>query len=211
MTALAMSVALLATASAGVSNMIGLSGTDNGYVVHLRLTASDAAEPVSFTAVPSPPVPSPPVTVPVSRLARRRAHVISFTNVERATAHLGALQANVDLTRSAQHYAQRLAGDGAFSHTDGSVLDQRVTAAGYRFRFIGENLGLGQPNAKGVVAAWMASPEHRANMLDPRFTDIGVGVATRADGQIVWCIDLGWPSQSSSQSPLPSQSSSSSH
>jgi uncharacterized protein YkwD len=99
------------------------------------------------------------------------------------------------LTTSAKQYALHLAADGAFSHTDGSDLTTRAQAVGYRFRRIGENLGLGQTKPRTIVEAWMDSPEHRANMLDPMFTEIGVGIATRADGQIVWCVDLGRPSR----------------
>ncbi len=181
--------------------------------------------PITVPPVTIPPIPTPPLTQAAftrtmntlaatigqttatveariaaakkaaARLTRRRSRVISFTNNERAMSGLGGLTSNPQLTLSAERYAQHLALDRAFSHTDGSTLAQRIEAAGYRYRVAGENLGMGQPTARTIVAAWMASPEHRSNMLDSRFTQIGVGVATRADGQIVWCIDLGMPSK----------------
>jgi uncharacterized protein YkwD len=172
---------------------------------------SGAVSPVSVSPVPVSPVAktatkaSAGTTTATSaasahraaakaaRLKHRRTRVIFFTNAERAAAGLTPLHASPALTTSAQAYARRLATDGVFSHTDGSLLTDRIAGAGYHFRFVGENLGMGQPSAKAIVAAWMSSPEHRTNMLDPRFTDIGVGVAPRSDGQIVWCIDLGWP------------------
>jgi uncharacterized protein YkwD len=103
------------------------------------------------------------------------------------------LTVRADLQRSAQQYVNHLAADGAFSHTDGSVLADRVTATGYRYRVVGENLALGQTSASSAVAAWMASPDHRANMLDRRFTEMGVGIVQRPDGRLLWCIDFGLP------------------
>lgn len=129
----------------------------------------------------------------VARLAHRRARVVELTNAQRSASGLKGLTVNAALQQSAQHYANRLAGDGAFSHTDGSVLATRVTEAGYAYQFVGENLALGQTSPNDVVAAWMASPDHRANMLDGRFTQMGVGVAQRADGRLIWCVDFGWP------------------
>jgi uncharacterized protein YkwD len=189
--------------------------------IHPHITASDAVDPVALTgntwdyvpstdvlSPPSPPVlPAPAVTssgiaaesgsgrdAGTPRLNRRRDRVINLTNAQRTASGLADLQTSVELTDSAQRYADHLAVDGNFSHTDGSVLASRVSATGYRYQFLGENLALGQRSAHSVVAAWMASPDHRANMLDPRFTQMGVGIATRSDGQIVWCIDFGWPS-----------------
>ncbi len=134
------------------------------------------------------------MTIDVTALQlHRRTRVVDLTNAQRAASGLGALTVNADLQRSAQRYVNHLAADGAFSHTDGSVLGTRVTQAGYVYTFVGENLALGQTSPRGVVAAWMASPEHRANMLDGRFTEMGVGVARRSDGRILWCIDFGWP------------------
>ena len=210
------------TASADRSLSLAFTGTYTGAVIDLQISASDAAGPVMFAAntvypappsnvlTPIPPVPSPPVppVFPTSlkstgataapagqaaRLRHRRARVIMLTNKQRAGLGLGALQTDADLTRSAQNYVDHLAADGAFSHTDGSVLAERVVQAGYRYRFIGENLGMGQASAGTIVTAWMQSPDHRANMLDPRFTQMGVGVAKRTDGRLIWCIDFGWP------------------
>jgi uncharacterized protein YkwD len=169
------------------------------------------APPANIIDPPTPPVvipPSiPPSLVPASAtteatdrklagtalLRHRRTRVIELTNSQRTATGEHALTTNTDLTRSAQHYVDHLATDGAFSHTDGSVLTARVAATGYRYQFIGENLALGQTSPASVVAAWMASPDHRANMLDPRFTQMGVGIVRRPDGELLWCIDFGWP------------------
>ncbi len=207
---------IAATADAAIS--LPFSGAYTGMVVDLTTTATDAAGPVTFapaTAYPAPPVdvltlptgPSPtagalppPAVAPITEaaasqtatlLAHRRTRVVALTNQFRTGARIKTLTISPNLTRSAQAYAQHLAADGAFSHTDGSALTTRVLEAGYTYQVVGENLALGQTSAKSVVTAWMASPEHRANMLDTRYTQMGVGVARRHDGQLVWCIDFG--------------------
>jgi uncharacterized protein YkwD len=129
----------------------------------------------------------------IAQLSHKRDRVVQLTNAQRVANHLKALTVDARLQQSAQGYASHLAADGAFSHTDGSVLSTRITATGYVFVYAGENLAMGQTSASSVVAAWMASPDHRANMLDPRFTQMGVGIAERSDGRLIWCIDFGQP------------------
>jgi uncharacterized protein YkwD len=123
----------------------------------------------------------------------QRGKVLAYVNRHRAEVGAPQLSLVPDLNRSAQRYARRLAGDAVFNHTDGSELTQRIQATGYRFHFVGENLGMGQTSPWGIVHDWMHSPEHKDNMLDDRFTDAGIGIAVRADGQIVWCLHLGVP------------------
>jgi uncharacterized protein YkwD len=63
------------------------------------------------------------------------------------------------------------------SHTgsDGTDLKYRINQAGYQgYRLIGENLASGQMTPKQVVEGWMNSPGHRANILRPEFTEIGI-------------------------------------
>jgi hypothetical protein len=111
--------------------------------------------------------------------------VIALTNVERANAGLAPLVADPSLTTSAQGYSSTLASTGCFDHTCGSVVDfsQRDTVAGYTdWTNLGENIALGQQTPEQVVAAWMASPGHRANILNPNFTEIGVGLTMGPSG-----------------------------
>jgi uncharacterized protein YkwD len=65
------------------------------------------------------------------------------------------------------------------SHTgsDGSDPGQRITRAGYIWRTYGENVAAGYTTPESVVAGWMQSDGHRANILNPAFRDIGVGYA----------------------------------
>jgi uncharacterized protein YkwD len=74
---------------------------------------------------------------------------------------------------------------GIFSHTDanGDSSLQRIQASGYLeppcdcdyVYYTGENLAMNIDSAAEVVEAWMNSPSHRENMLNPHFTEIGVG------------------------------------
>jgi uncharacterized protein YkwD len=107
--------------------------------------------------------------------------VLELTNAERQKAGLGALTLNVQLTDAAQSYSQVLATTGCFLHTCGPVPNfaQRDAQAGYtEWTSIGENIAAGYPTPEAVVAGWMASAGHRANILSPNFTEIGIGLVS---------------------------------
>lgn len=116
------------------------------------------------------------------------AEVIRLVNAERAKEGLAPLETFDSLTQAAAIRAPELA--ESFSHTrpDGSscstALDE--TGASRGAHVIGENIAYGQSTAAGVVAAWMNSPGHRANILNPDFTHIGVGHFTAPGGQHYW-------------------------
>ena len=83
-----------------------------------------------------------------------------------------------------------------FEHTgsDGSQPRDRVLRAGYSFRLTGENIALGPESAEEVVAGWLASPGHCENIMDSRFQDMGIAVASgRGRGQIYWVQTFGSP------------------
>jgi uncharacterized protein YkwD len=95
---------------------------------------------------------------------------------------------------------ERVASCGQFSHTPcGSAVTAAVHAAGYRYVTFGENLFAGtwaQVSARDVVSAWLQSPEHRANILGPRFKDLGAapvlahGLLDGGDA-VVWTATFG--------------------
>ena len=103
--------------------------------------------------------------------------VVSLTNNFRRQNGLSALTANPLLNAAAQTQSQNMALQDYFDHTapDGSTPGQRVTAAGYQWSRVAENIGAGYNTADAVVQGWINSPGHRANMLDPNVTEIGVG------------------------------------
>lgn len=85
---------------------------------------------------------------------------------------------NAQLDDAAQSYAGYLYATDQFSHTAGnSTIGERVTATGYQWRKVGENLGQGYADEKAMIAGWEASPGHKANQNDPDFEEFGLGVS----------------------------------
>jgi uncharacterized protein YkwD len=58
----------------------------------------------------------------------------------------------------------------------------RLRTAGYRFLSYGENIAAGQRSPTDAIADWMTSPGHRSNILNPSFTEIGVGIVASPGG-----------------------------
>lgn len=116
--------------------------------------------------------------------------VIDLTNTERAKQKLPPLTVNQKLTNAAQAKIEDMFEQQYFDHISpqghgpGYLADQ----AGYSYVIVGENLALGNFKDDAVlVAAWMASPGHRANILHTRFTEIGVAVGQSIyKGKLVW-------------------------
>jgi uncharacterized protein YkwD len=100
------------------------------------------------------------------------------------------------LDDAAAIHARDMARKRYFEHrgSDGSQPKDRVRRAGYASRLTGENIALGPVSAEEVVAGWLDSPGHCANIMDPRFHDIGVGLASgRKRGEIYWVQNFGAP------------------
>ncbi|MCI0433531.1 MAG: CAP domain-containing protein, partial [Gemmatimonadetes bacterium] len=78
---------------------------------------------------------------------------------------------------------------------DGSTPAERATRAGYRWRFVGENVAAGQPTPEAVVAEWLGSPRHCANLMDSDYTEMGVAYVTETESEkgIYWVQMFGTP------------------
>lgn len=113
--------------------------------------------------------------------------VLSETNKERQTAGLSLLAASSEANRVAQVRADEMARTGQFTHqlrengSPGDTLD----AYGVSYRGWGENIYMGSSDPIQAVHAWMNSSGHRANILNGRFTHLGVGTAKNAQGQTI--------------------------
>lgn len=104
--------------------------------------------------------------------------VIRLCNIERQKNGLKPLTENWELSRIARVKSQDMAQNNYFSHTSptyGSPFTM-ITNFGIQYRSAGENIAKGQRTAQEVVKAWMASAGHRQNILNPNFTEIGVGL-----------------------------------
>ncbi len=102
--------------------------------------------------------------------------VIELTNVERSKLGLPALKVNTTLDTAAQNHTRNMADQDFFSHTgkDGSSPTNRVQSIGYK-GVAGENIAAGSTTPEDVLAQWMNSPGHRANILNTDYQEIGVG------------------------------------
>lgn len=101
------------------------------------------------------------------------------------------------LGRVAQAHAADMAARSRMEHagSDGSTPGDRATRAGYRWSRIGENVAAGQPTPELAVASWLESPRHCANLMDPAYTEMGVGFAAGSGtaAEIYWAQVFGTP------------------
>lgn len=100
------------------------------------------------------------------------------------------------LNDAAAGHARDMMRNNFFEHrgSDGSQPSDRVQSTGYKHRITGENIALGPESAEEVVAGWLASPGHCSNIMEPRFQDIGVAVASgKKRGQVYWVQEFGAP------------------
>ncbi|MFI7203537.1 CAP domain-containing protein [Micromonospora aurantiaca (nom. illeg.)] len=109
--------------------------------------------------------------------------VVTIVNQERAKAGCKALTVNAKLNLAAQRHSQDQADHKKMDHTgsDGSQPWDRVKAAGYSYRMVGENVAWNYQTPAAVMEGWMNSEGHRKNILNCSYTQIGVGVA-RSNG-----------------------------
>ncbi|WP_172382344.1 CAP domain-containing protein [Streptomyces sp. MNP-20] len=121
-------------------------------------------------------------------LARCTAEVLALTNGHRAAAGLRPLAPDPCLTAAAQAHSADMIARAFYAHTapDGSEPWHRAAAAGSRHRAVGENIACGQRSPAEVVEGWMNSPGHRANILKPSFTHLGVGFAGGGSAGTYW-------------------------
>lgn len=100
----------------------------------------------------------------------------------RRFAAAGPLAWNDTLAESSLAHSTDMARRGYFDHADpaGNRVAERATRLGYRWRVIGENIAAGMGSSEQVVAGWLASPGHCANIMAPEFAEMGAGYATEA-------------------------------
>src|SRR3954467_9305041 len=128
-------------------------------------------------------------------LAQVSQATLCLLNDERAAAGLRPLQYSAALTVPSAAYSTKMVTQNFFAHEPpaGSTLTSRLTAAGYIKPdgdwFVGENLAWGQGNlatARSIAIAWMNSEGHRHNILEPDFTEVGIGIVPGTPGDPSW-------------------------
>lgn len=105
--------------------------------------------------------------------------LILKTNEERSNQNLSELVENETLNQAAQLKAENMAKNSYFSHKDkeGNSPWYYLDLVGYDYAVAGENLAVNFKESLEVHNAWMKSPTHMANIIQPRFTEIGIGTA----------------------------------
>lgn len=111
--------------------------------------------------------------------------LLQSTNGERAVNGLGSLALNGQLNQAAQAKANDMAARDYWSHNtpEGTPPWVFITNAGYSYLTAGENLAYGFDTSSSTVTAWMNSPEHRANILNTSYLEVGFGIANSANYQ----------------------------
>lgn len=104
--------------------------------------------------------------------------LLTLTNLKRQENGLPPLVMDNELTQAAAGKAEDMFIHNYWAHVspDGTTPWVFIKNAGYNYLYAGENLARGYTTSADVVNAWMASPEHRENMLSPNYHDIGFAI-----------------------------------
>lgn len=142
---------------------------------------------VGGLARPTPSAAQSPVRIflPLLTTENVAEQVLYLVNVERLKAGCAIVTFDPRLSAAARSHSDDMAVNNFFSHqgSNGSQVWDRAEAEGYQWRTIGENIAAGQTSPDQVMAAWMSSSGHRANILDCDYTHMGLGYVYQADDQ----------------------------
>lgn len=103
--------------------------------------------------------------------------IVDATNAQRAQYGLAPLAVDQDLIKSARAHAIWMTTYNTMQHTSQPVA---------------ENIAMGQPDCPSVIASWMGSPGHRANILNPSYRRMGAAAYQYPGGMVFWCQQFLW-------------------
>ena len=154
-----------------------------------RPCRSEPRESGGIIAQSAPTSPKEETTSPAAnpaderKLTAEEQHLFDATNAERTKAKLPPLKIDPALLRMGRQQSRLMAEAGQISHAvNGQTFAIRMQAAKYPAQSAGENCAEGQQTPAAAVAGWMLSPGHQANLLNPEFQELGVGIATSKAG-----------------------------
>lgn len=160
--------------------------------IRTRRFAAACAAALAVLATACQPLPAP-TGLPVSASSAtttapptQKAQLLAAINEARAQAGVGPLRLHDGVAEVARQWAAQLAREGALRHRPG--LHEALLARDIRPTYWAENVGMGG-HALQVHDAFMRSAPHRANTLDARFTQVGIG-AVAADGKVWVVVDF---------------------
>jgi uncharacterized protein YkwD len=158
------------------------ANTHRRLLVGLAATAMLPAAAPAHAAGPAPAERGPAASTASQSSAAMTRQMRRLVNQVRRQSGVRKLQRNRPLTRAAAGKARKIRDCGQFSHTPcGSTFTATFKAAGFRGRTMGENLAYGGGAAgspRAILNQWLASPPHRANLLNGKFRMQGIDVRT---------------------------------
>lgn len=183
-TALLVAFACVPSASAaGLSHTVVKGDTMWKLAVQYQIGTSEIIGANPQISDPNLIYPGQVLTIPQmdSSVLAFEKEVVRLVNEQRVQNGLKPLKENWELSRVARYKSQDMVDNRYFSHTSptyGSPF-QMIKDFGLSFRTAGENIAYGQRTPQAVVNAWMNSSGHRANILNPSYTQIGVGYVAK--------------------------------
>lgn len=108
------------------------------------------------------------------------SNIAEAINSERSKRNIPLLRYDTRLAAAAEYKAEDMIARHYFSHKDpdGNFIWNKIVKYGYKpYLILGENLAINFSETEGLVAAWITSPRHRDNILNPDFKDQGVGIS----------------------------------
>jgi len=134
--------------------------------------------------------------------------LVALTNKDRNANNLPPLSVNSVLETAAMAKAQNMVQGEYFSHNSptGVTPWHWFNVAGYSYAYAGENLAIDFTDSASVETAWMNSPLHRKNILDPNYTEIGIVAlkGTYQGHETIYVVQLfGAPSQQMARKNVP--------
>jgi uncharacterized protein YkwD len=144
---------------------------------------------LALILAPAPPAQAASCAAPPAALA---GEMLAAVNAERARAGQTAYAPDPRLSEVAQRHACEMAGQGYVSHTgqNGARVSDRVKATGFRTCLTAENIGFGLGTVGALMQTLMASPPHRANILNRRLQAAGFGYVPATGGSGPWWVQV---------------------
>lgn len=111
--------------------------------------------------------------------------LLADTNSERAAVRAGELSLSDKLSQAAQAKANDMVARNYWSHItpDGQEPWAFINTTGYTYHAAGENLAYGFGTSKEILTGWMNSPNHKANIINQNYTEVGFGIASSPNFQ----------------------------
>lgn len=139
---------------------------------------------ITETITQAPPPPAATTSAPTNSSFQQE--VVNLVNAERVKAGLGQLSISVETEKAAQVRAIEIISTMSHTRPNGTSCFTALDEQGVNYTSSGENIAGGQTTPAQVMETWMNSPGHKANILNPNFTHIGIGYAEGGNYHSNW-------------------------